>query len=63
MLARASPLRRREDGLRGNLAAYERTLIAEALERHAGAVRRAALELKIDAVTLARRARRLKLLT
>jgi two-component system response regulator HupR/HoxA len=50
------------DGLRGHLDAYERKLIGDALDRHGGVVRRAALELKMDAVTLARRARRLKLL-
>jgi transcriptional regulator with GAF, ATPase, and Fis domain len=53
---------RRADGLRGQVDAYERRLIAEALERNSGIVRRAALELKIDAVTLARRARRLKVI-
>jgi DNA-binding NtrC family response regulator len=53
---------RKPDGLRGQLDAFERRLIADALERHEGVVRRAALDLKIDAVTLARRARRLKVL-
>ena len=51
-----------DDSLRGKLAAIERRLIVEALGRHAGVVRRAAAELKLDAVTLARRARKLGLL-
>jgi len=51
-----------EDSLRGKLAAVERRLISESLGRHAGVVRRAAAELQVDAVTLARRARKLGLL-
>jgi two-component system, NtrC family, response regulator HupR/HoxA len=51
-----------EDGsLRGMLAAVERRMIHDALGRNAGVVRRAAAELKVDAVTLARRARKLGL--
>jgi two-component system response regulator HupR/HoxA len=50
------------DSLRGKLAAMERRLIGEALGRNEGVVRRAAVELKVDAVTLARRARKLGLL-
>src|SRR5207302_10930031 len=51
-----------EPSLREKLAHFERQVIADALERHDRVVRRAAHELKIDAVTLARRARKLGLL-
>ena len=52
-----------EDGsLRALLAGVERRLISEALERNEGVVRRAAVALKVDPVTLARRARKLGLL-
>ncbi|MBL8954930.1 MAG: sigma 54-interacting transcriptional regulator [Myxococcaceae bacterium] len=47
--------------LREQLAAVERQLIGDALSKHGGVVRRAAAELQIDAVTLARRARKLGL--
>ena len=59
---RSQPEPAESDSLKGKLAAVERRLIAEALSRHAGVVRRAAGELKVDAVTLARRARKLGLL-
>jgi len=47
--------------LRDQLAAIERQLIGDALVKHGGVVRRAAAELQMDAVTLARRARKLGL--
>ena len=47
--------------LRRKLADVERRLIAEALERSGGVMRRAAAALEVDAVTLARRARKLGL--
>jgi len=47
---------------RAQLAAFEKGLIHEALGRNAGVVRRAAAELEVDAVTLARRARKLGLI-
>ena len=46
-------------GLDVQMAAVERHLILSALERHRGVVRRAARELQVNAVTLARRMRRL----
>jgi two-component system, NtrC family, response regulator HupR/HoxA len=57
---RASAARSSDKGaLDAQLAAFERQLIAAALERHAGVIRRAARELGVNAVTLARRMRRL----
>jgi len=47
--------------LRDQLAAIERQLIGDALTKHGGVVRRAAAELQMNAVTLARRARKLGL--
>ncbi|MBL8920251.1 MAG: sigma 54-interacting transcriptional regulator [Myxococcaceae bacterium] len=47
--------------LRDQVARAEREAIAEALARHHGIARRAALELGVDPVTFARRARRLGL--
>ncbi len=47
--------------LRERLRETERELVRDALERHRGVVRRAALELGLDPVTLARRARKLGL--
>lgn len=51
-----------DDSLKGQLAALERSLISLALEKNAGVMRRAAVSLKTDAATLARRARKLGLL-
>ena len=48
-------------GLDDKLAVYERQLIKEALDRHDGIVRRAAHELDVNPVTLARRMRKLDL--
>jgi transcriptional regulator with GAF, ATPase, and Fis domain len=56
VLGRAEPA---TGGLDAQIAAVERRLIAGALERHRGVVRRAARELQVNAVTLARRMRRL----
>ena len=47
--------------LQAQLAEVERRVLGEALARHGGVVRRAAVELGMDAVTLARRARKLGL--
>ncbi len=60
-MARASVFAPREASLRDQLAAVERQLIGDALARHDGVVRRAAQALKMDPVTLARRARKLGL--
>ncbi len=49
------------DSLKAKLAALERRLIGDALAQHDGVVRRAAATLKVDPVTLARRARKLGL--
>ncbi len=46
-------------GLDAQVAAVERRLIESALDRHRGVIRRAARELQVNAVTLARRMRRL----
>jgi transcriptional regulator with PAS, ATPase and Fis domain len=46
-------------GLDAQMAAVERRLIESALDRHRGVIRRAAQELQVNAVTLARRMRRL----
>jgi two-component system response regulator HupR/HoxA len=46
-------------GLDAQVAAVERRIIENALDRHQGVIRRAARELQINAVTLARRMRRL----
>ncbi|MBZ0231361.1 MAG: sigma 54-interacting transcriptional regulator, partial [Deltaproteobacteria bacterium] len=46
-------------GLDAQVAAVERRLIESALDRHQGVIRRAARELQVNAVTLARRMRRL----
>jgi transcriptional regulator with PAS, ATPase and Fis domain len=54
--ARAEPV-----GLDAKLADYERRLIQEALDRNGGIVRRAARDLDVNAVTLARRMRKLEL--
>ncbi|GMU60140.1 MAG: hypothetical protein AMXMBFR34_19030 [Myxococcaceae bacterium] len=48
--------------LKGRLAHFEREVVEAALLRSGGVVRRAAAELDVDAVTLARRARKLGLL-
>ncbi|MEW6433639.1 MAG: sigma 54-interacting transcriptional regulator [Myxococcota bacterium] len=52
-----APQRQAGEGrsLRSRLADAERVLVAEALERNGGVVRRAAAELEMDSVTLARR--------
>jgi transcriptional regulator with GAF, ATPase, and Fis domain len=47
--------------LRARVAAVERDLIAAALERNGGVVRRAAADLGMNPVTLGRRVRRLGL--
>ncbi len=57
-----APLAPTAKSLRARLAQVERSAIAEALATCGGVVRRAALELEMDAVTLARRARKLGLL-
>jgi two-component system, NtrC family, response regulator HupR/HoxA len=46
-------------GLDAQMDAVERRLIENALDRHRGVIRRAAMELQVNAVTLARRMRRL----
>ena len=46
-------------GLDAQIAAVERRIIESALDRHRGVIRRAARELQVNAVTLARRMRRL----
>jgi DNA-binding NtrC family response regulator len=46
-------------GLDAQVAAHERRIIESALDRHRGVIRRAARELQVNAVTLARRMRRL----
>jgi len=48
-------------GLEQQLDAYERRLIKDALDRNNGVIRRAARDLSVNAVTLARRMRRLGL--
>ncbi|MEO8700529.1 MAG: sigma 54-interacting transcriptional regulator [Kofleriaceae bacterium] len=48
-------------GFEARVAAFERSLIASALERNGGIVRRAARDLELNAVTLARKMRRLGL--
>lgn len=48
-------------GFEARVAEFERSLIADALERNGGVVRRAARELDLNAVTLARKMRRLGL--
>ncbi len=48
-------------GLDAQVARFERALIEATLERHDGVIRRAARELAVNAVTLARRMRRLGL--
>ncbi len=58
---RTAPTAAVADSLRAKIADFERSLITDALGRNAGVVRRAAAELKLDAVTLARRARKLGL--
>jgi two-component system, NtrC family, response regulator HupR/HoxA len=50
-----------DGGLDERVARFERTLIQETLDRHAGVIRRAAQELEVNAVTLSRKMRRLGL--
>ncbi len=50
-------------GLKRTLEETEREKMRQALERHGGIMRRAAIELEVDPVTFARRARKLGLLT
>ncbi|WP_205525727.1 sigma 54-interacting transcriptional regulator [Pyxidicoccus trucidator] len=61
VLGAAVPVRNEHTGdgsLRARLERVERELIREALERHGGVLRRAAVALGMDPVTLGRRARR-----
>ena len=61
VLGAAVPVRNEHAGdgsLRARLERVERELIREALERHGGVLRRAAMALGMDPVTLGRRARR-----
>jgi transcriptional regulator with GAF, ATPase, and Fis domain len=60
-MVRASAVAPSSTSLRDQLAAIERQLIGDALDKHGGVVRRAAAALQMDAVTLARRARKLGL--
>jgi DNA-binding NtrC family response regulator len=50
-------------GFDARVAEFERTLISRALERNDGIVRRAARDLDVNAVTLARKIRKLKIVT
>jgi transcriptional regulator with PAS, ATPase and Fis domain len=61
VLGAAVPARNEQTGdgsLRARMERVERELIREALERHGGVLRRAAMALGMDPVTLGRRARR-----
>jgi transcriptional regulator with PAS, ATPase and Fis domain len=58
---RAAPGLQSDAGLMEQLDEHERRLIRESLARHDGIIRRAARELAVNAVTLARRMRRLGL--
>ncbi|MBK7861764.1 MAG: sigma 54-interacting transcriptional regulator [Archangiaceae bacterium] len=60
-LARTVTVRSKTASLRDQLAAVEKQLICDALQKNNGVVRRAAAALQMDAVTLARRARKLGL--
>jgi two-component system, NtrC family, response regulator HupR/HoxA len=55
------PMSATVDNFDGRVADFERTLIAKALEKNGGVVRRAAKDLDLNAVTLARKMRRLGL--